>query len=106
MGIEPFVVTAEDGDVAPELLAQGGDLLECGFQALVRAAHPAVIPHDASQFAVEGIDAAPPIDREKGVDLLTDRRLGFVESFALGRGRGLVQLVRQPAADRRGELGA
>src|SRR5699024_11331775 len=63
---------AEDAHVAPELLPERADEVDGLAQALVRALHPAVLPHDVAELPVEGVDAALTVDRHEAVDALGD----------------------------------
>src|SRR4029453_16236587 len=65
---------ADDLHVAPELLAQRADQVDALAQALGRALHAAVLPHDVAELAVEGVDRPVAVDREQLVDAGVDRR--------------------------------
>src|SRR5262249_30408076 len=56
---------ARHAQVLPELLAQPGDLSERVLEALLVPRHPAVVPHDLPELAVEGRRAALSADSEE-----------------------------------------
>ncbi len=72
-------VFAEYAYVAPVLLAQGGDLLERGLEAIGGARHPAVLPHHLSELAVERVHRALPVDGQQLRHPGGHRRLRFAE---------------------------
>src|SRR5688572_3120784 len=56
---------AQDRDVLPELLAQGGDHLQGFGQARLAPGHPALLPQQLAELAMEAVDRALPLDREQ-----------------------------------------
>src|SRR5436190_8468437 len=58
---------ARDLHVFPELFPQFWNELQSFFEALLRARHAALVPHDFTKFAMETRDGAVAIDREKSL---------------------------------------
>ena len=87
-----------DADIFPEFLAEGGDLGEGALEGAFAAGHSAVVPHDATEFAVEVIDGAFAFDGEELSGAGADG--GFcLEEFGLGSGGSFADLWSEVIAD-------
>src|SRR6266540_3944148 len=67
-----LLALAGDPDVAPELLAEGGDPLQGGLQALLVARHAALLPQQLAELAVEGLGRPRSPGREQLADAFFD----------------------------------
>src|SRR5688572_1622929 len=63
---------AEDADVLPELLPQGGDLRQGLLEPRLVAGHAAVVPHDLAELAVVVVDRTGAADREEALHPVVD----------------------------------
>ena len=68
----------------PELLAKLRDPCQGAREALLGTGHADVVPHDASEFAVDLADATATLHRQQGVDALLDVVGGFLERVVVG----------------------
>ena len=75
---------AQDAHVLPELLAQGGDLLERGLEAFLGAGHAAVLPHDLAQLAMERVHGPLAVDGQQLLDPPVDGRFRLLEGGMVG----------------------
>src|SRR5690242_4033218 len=58
--------------VAPELLSQRRNQLQCLPESCLVARHPAVLPHDVPELAMKRVDGARSLDREKLLRAIRD----------------------------------
>src|SRR5215207_4987179 len=79
--------TAGHAHVGVELLAQRGDVGERLLQRLLAACHPAVVPQDVAELAMEVVDRVLAVDRQEPLGLVGDRRLRLLEDGIVGRHR-------------------
>lgn len=80
-GLVELPAGARDLDPAPELLADLRDAGERGLEARFGPGHPAVLPHEFAEFAVEGVGGAVAVDGEQQVQPV----LGLGEHLPYGR---------------------
>src|SRR5688500_3987017 len=67
LGVAPW-----DGHVLPELRANRRDAPHGLPEPVRRPRHPAFVPHEGAELAMEGIDRARPRDRQESLRLLRD----------------------------------
>ena len=78
LGVE-VVGLARDVDVGPELFLDLLEFCQGVGEALLGASHADVLPHDVSEFLVDGVDGALALDAHDLGNLVLDGLLGSVE---------------------------